>query len=701
MNNQYKQRSQPLLWPLLCGLSLGLMTLEIPAAWLNTYGSPDEEQSGHLIKANPGGYYLSGSLTAPDPQNPSQTQDFDLLARLNDQGQIQWAKKILGASVSPASDGSLSISPPSSSLTADVWAKGLVDPQTGAISVLSAKTISAATGYFLITSSTGSDRLVYGTVPDATDVSGIKKDMALAKLDANNNVVWSHVFDFNEQDSLPSVQKIASGYLLSRLVIQIDPQTFQVTASTLLGKLDANGSVVTGSPRLLGNSFSLGSPTVLSDGSVIVAGLYSTTLQSQGPSQFFLVKLDSDLNYLWGKRFFSPTGTESFTNFGVDELTDGTLEISPRREIKDANGTTVERHPGIMRLSKQGEILFHREVLVGTMDGFLFKQTDGKYYYSDNPVIPPKTDKDALYGRFGSDLLADWVRVIAGSGDDNASISLSAPGYLLGGSTSSFGAGKSDLLVGTLDANGLVGNCPEIQTTTATYAAPNISSADLGWSTTPATVTDRGPFSFSIVDATVNFTVSDANLAEAKVCESSSNGGGGGNGALQLSGVSATTFGLNIPVTLSGQGFGTKKGKVSVGKLLAKIVSWSDTAIVMTLQKGKAGAYAVKVTPRKAKSSSNSLTVTLHEPDVRTLSPSAGSPKDLITISGQYFGGRKPTVQFVATGKKKGKIAKVMGGSSDNSVTVRVPKLKSGQTYQVTVGNGAGKSDDPAPFQVP
>lgn len=689
MNKKTKFHPRPRLLAALC--SLGLLSQSVSAAWLKAYGTAGDETAGVLIKADQGGYYLHGTL------KQNQAQSLDLLARLNEQGQLQWAKKISGAlSVFPASDGSLSILPNNSSQP--VWARGKVDPQTGAIAVTSAKTISAANGTLFL-GGAGDDQFIHGTV---TAAGGDGTDTAIAKLDANGNVAWSHLFDFNDWDTSATIDKAGSGYLFSETVLDLDPQTSKAKRGLLLAKLDANGNLVAGSPRWLDTSSSLGFASVLADGSVAVTGTYDTGTQSKGPSQFFLVLLDGNLNVLWGKRFFSPNGTESFTNYFVAQLADGTLEIAPTRAIEDAAGKTTEQHPGLLRLSKQGNILFNREVLVTTLDdGFLFKQDDGKYYFSESTAIPPKTDDDGVYGRFGSDLVADWVRVLAGPGSENIGFGDSdgASGYHLSGSTSSWGAGQADLLAGVLNDNGLVPGCPAIQTLTATTFTPNLASADLGWSTTPATLVDRGPFTVSITSTTLNLDVSDVSLAETKICEAASPA----NAPDITVTPAALDFGAvdpgktrNLEVTLRNDGNAPLQ-ITGIFDPAAPFKKQADNCSGKTIAAGQSCAVTFRFAPTASGAAAGQSALASNDPDenpfILNLTGTASGGGDggtvpridladvgagaRITLGGQGFGNAKGKI-------KVGKTAAKIVSWSDATLAFQLPSVKAG-TYPVSV----------------
>jgi len=161
-------------------------------------------------------------------------------------------------------------------------------------------------------------------------------------------------------------------------------------------------------------------------------------------------------------------------------------------------------------------------------------------------------------------------------------------------------------------------------------------------------------------------------------------------GGIILSGITPDPFGFGVTLTLSGNGFGEEKGSVMFGSAKAKIIEWHDTSITCSLSKGSAGTYPVKVVIKKV-GESNVVDCPLSGPVINNIDPSSGDPKTYVTINGQYFGTKKPKVNFIDSNNKKKKSAKVTA-YSDNQLTIVIPKVTPG-TYQVMVQNSAGTSD--------
>ncbi|NJD05677.1 MAG: choice-of-anchor D domain-containing protein [Methylococcaceae bacterium] len=160
----------------------------------------------------------------------------------------------------------------------------------------------------------------------------------------------------------------------------------------------------------------------------------------------------------------------------------------------------------------------------------------------------------------------------------------------------------------------------------------------------------------------------------------------------------AQDIGFGGQFSLTGQEFTSKAGKVLVKGKPAKIVVWTDTLIIAKAPKLAAGTYEVEVVRKGAKpTGTGQASVTVHAPQLTSLSPTSGARGSELTLAGQYFGGKKLAVVFTnSTGRKVG--AKLTS-AGDTELKVTVPARLAIGDYQVSVANGAGSSD-PSPFTV-
>ncbi len=169
----------------------------------------------------------------------------------------------------------------------------------------------------------------------------------------------------------------------------------------------------------------------------------------------------------------------------------------------------------------------------------------------------------------------------------------------------------------------------------------------------------------------------------------------GAQGGVQV--ISRTEVGAGAQLTLNGQGFTSRKGKVIVGRKTGLVTRWSDSAIVFKLPALKAGAYPVKVIT-KSKVTFKTSTINVHLPEIESLNSFSGTSGDTITIRGKYFGAAKPKV-FLKSGNKQ-KASKILKGYSDTSINFKIPKRTKSGTYQVVITNSAGSSVSNVNFMV-
>lgn len=161
--------------------------------------------------------------------------------------------------------------------------------------------------------------------------------------------------------------------------------------------------------------------------------------------------------------------------------------------------------------------------------------------------------------------------------------------------------------------------------------------------------------------------------------------------------VTPRIFGPKTRLVLTGQDLGQKKGRLFVGTKRAQVHFWSDSRIEFTPRSIKAGVYATRILPnRQAQIAGPNVELSL--PILGALSSDSGKSRDVVSVTGRYFGAGRPRVGF-RLGQKR-KFVRSLPGSSDTTLNVRVPKLRPG-TYQLEVRTDAGTgSTAPLSFTV-
>ena len=149
---------------------------------------------------------------------------------------------------------------------------------------------------------------------------------------------------------------------------------------------------------------------------------------------------------------------------------------------------------------------------------------------------------------------------------------------------------------------------------------------------------------------------------------------------------------IGTEFTITGSGFGRKKGKVLLGTAISKIMQWADDSIQCQLRKAlPAGGYDVTIQPGTKGSSpitiSNGFTV--EAPEIDSINPRSGWIGDEITVTGFFFGRTKGKVTL---GGKSCKVSKwIMDlATGESEIQFVVPKRLSFGTRELKVTNSVG-----------
>ena len=161
---------------------------------------------------------------------------------------------------------------------------------------------------------------------------------------------------------------------------------------------------------------------------------------------------------------------------------------------------------------------------------------------------------------------------------------------------------------------------------------------------------------------------------------------------------------IGTQVTISGGGFGTKKGKVLIGNAAAKIITWTPSSITCEIKKVlPLGAHPIEVKPKEPKGAPivNAGTFTMMPPDILSVDPNSGAEGGTIHIAGSYFGTKKGKIYLEVPGGKP-KSCKVTSWGMD-SITFAVPKTSKSfpaGTYPLMVTNKVGPASTSPDFTV-
>ncbi|MGZ4857381.1 MAG: IPT/TIG domain-containing protein [Methanobacteriaceae archaeon] len=165
---------------------------------------------------------------------------------------------------------------------------------------------------------------------------------------------------------------------------------------------------------------------------------------------------------------------------------------------------------------------------------------------------------------------------------------------------------------------------------------------------------------------------------------------------------------IGTQITITGSGFGSKKGRVLLGTAALKIDKngWSDIGITGTVNKVPlpAGSYpadfevVVQTKHKPPKNLKVTDPFTVRTPWITSHSPATGTPGTPVIVDGTFFGSKKGTVYIEdqATGRRKN--CKVTSWAM-NSVTFIVPKVDAG-SYWLYISNKVGTNPTGVPYQV-
>ncbi len=273
-------------------------------------------------------------------------------------------------------------------------------------------------------------------------------DMYLVKTDANGWKLWSRTFGGTASDYGCSVQETSDGgYILAGWTWSFGAGD----ADMYLVKTNANGRKLwsrTFGGTLLDSALSV---QETSDGGYILAGF--TDSFGAGWYDMYLVKTDADGNELWSRTF---GGTDSDYAVSVQKTSDGGYILAGHTYSFGAGSGDMY----LVKTGANGNELWSRtfggtdfdwaESVQQTSDGgYILAGSTYSFGAGSTDMYLVKTDAN------GGEL---WSRTFGGTDGDGARSvqETSGGGYIIAGATWSYGAGDYDMYLVKTDANG---NC--------------------------------------------------------------------------------------------------------------------------------------------------------------------------------------------------------------------------------------------------
>ena len=262
----------------------------------------------------------------------------------------------------------------------------------------------------------------------------------VVKLDANGNIVWSKSYLGSFYKETHKIINTADGgYLIAGsansndgvMATQGDPNLFVV-------KLDANGNYVWGKSYGVVEMLLPTGLAVCSDGGYVVCGSSTAASTGHGWQDYLIVKIDANGNKVWSKTYGGSSGETVMSIIGD---TDGGCIVTGRTSSSDGdvtgrrNGTDADMWT--IKLSKDGQLTW--QVAAGGPNDdagkSLVRLPDG------NIAIGGYTNDQGIFNQTTADV---WVVIMNNSGkivwqktfgstslDYNAAIDVTADGSIL------------------------------------------------------------------------------------------------------------------------------------------------------------------------------------------------------------------------------------------------------------------------------
>jgi uncharacterized delta-60 repeat protein len=331
-----------------------------------------------------------------------------------------------------------------------------------------------------------------------------ENDLWVLKLDPTGKVVWQKTWGGRFRDSAISVQQtFDGGYIMAGNTSSFAADWYDLQVL----KLDATGDVVWQKTYGGAHWDEADSIQETADGGYIVAGF--TYSFGAGESDVWVLKLDARGNVVWQKTY---GGRREDSASSIRQTSDGGYIVGGSTRTFDPAFGDV----GLLKLDARGNVVWQRTYGGRGLDeATSIQQTsDGGYIVAGSTWSFGAGNYDVWVLKLDARGNVVWQRTYGGRGLDEATSirQTSDGGYIVAGSTWSFGAGNYDVWVLKLDANGNVANCTPstllqesdghskrasikrfISRATAVSASPTIAKTNVSGRNSKATVATQCP----------------------------------------------------------------------------------------------------------------------------------------------------------------------------------------------------------------
>jgi hypothetical protein len=280
-------------------------------------------------------------------------------------------------------------------------------------------------------------------------VAGNGRDVRLIKTDAQGDTLWTRTYGGTDANFGFSVQQTSDG----GYIIAGDTKSYGAGYwDFYLIRTNAHGDTLW--TRTYGGTGSDGAHSVrqAADGGYIVAG--TTSSFGTGKTDIYLVKTDARGHMLWARPYGGPNYEEGRS---VQPTTDGGYIVVGWTGLT----LVTTRDAYVVKTDSQGDTLWTKTCGGAGVDDFSSVQqtADGGYIMAGTTSSQGAGGYDVYVVRMNTfgDIL--WTKTYGGRGDDDGSTIRQTidGGYVVTGSTSSFGTGKTELFLIETDSMGYIG----------------------------------------------------------------------------------------------------------------------------------------------------------------------------------------------------------------------------------------------------
>lgn len=338
-------------------------------------------------------------------------------------------------------------------------------------------------------------------------------DALVVKLDASGTTRWLRTLGGLAYDGADTIYEIADNAFM---MIGWTPSFG--TGGVLIAKWDQNGGL-TWAKAWGGFSDDRGyGAQASSDGSLVLTGYTHSFDTEWQPSDILIAKFDGNGSPIWAKHL---GGSDNDVGIDLDQDKEGCIVVTGyygAAATWEALDSSDISYIFIAKLSSGGDLLWIKTISgFDSIGGSIQVTDDGGYVLRGSTSSYGNGAKDLLVAKLSSDGELLWARTIGGSSDDvGSSIRKTAEGnFILAGGTNSFGSGEQAILVAQLNASGWIENCSAMQ---SIYPILTDITSEVSFESVSFSLTDI-PSSAVLNITMIETDVTDAlQASEDKIC---------------------------------------------------------------------------------------------------------------------------------------------------------------------------------------